>query len=372
MSGISKDSPIRVCFVSPKSYPLFDSGVESVFGGAEVDLYLFGTELAKDEHFEVSFIVADYGQPESIAIDGVRVITSLDFNKNALLGATRIWRAMRLADADVYMLKTASPGVPLAAAFCRLHHKALVYRTAHQYECDGTYLKEHFFLGRAFAASLRRAAAIFAQNCEHQKMLNETIGVDSVVIPNGHRLPVVEQTEREAILWVGRSADFKQPDKFIALAEQFPAEKFIMICSQATGDENYDQLCRKVENVSNIEFHQRVSFDEIDAFFQRARVLVNTSDAEGFANTFIQACKCATAILSLNVNPDGFLDKYSCGICCESGMVHLAEGLRFMLEKSRYVELGRNGRQYAEEHHDIAKIVEQYKAIFLELAGPLT
>jgi glycosyltransferase involved in cell wall biosynthesis len=368
MSGMSKDSPIRVCFVSPKSYPLFDSGVESVFGGAEVDLYLLGTELAKDERFEVSFIVADYGQGDSIAIDGVRVIKSLDFDKSAVSGAMRIWRAMRLADADLYMLKTASPGVPLAAAFCRLHHKALVYRTAHQYECDGTYLKEHFFLGKAFAASLRRAAAIFAQNAEHSKMLTETIGVDSVVIPNGHRLPVAGQVEREGILWVGRSADFKQPDKFIALAKQLPAEKFIMVCSQATGDENYDRLCRQVENVSNIEFHQRVRFDETDAFFQRAKVLVNTSDAEGFANTFIQACKCATAILSLNVNPDGFLDEYSCGICCNGGMERLAEGLRFMLEKNRYVELGSNGRKYVEEHHDIAKIVEQYKHIFAQLA----
>jgi len=372
MSGVSKDSPIRVCLVSPKSYPLFDSGVESVFGGAEVDMYLLGTELAKDERFEVSFIVADYGQGESIAIDGVRIIRSLDFNKNAISGAMRIWRAMRLADADVYMLETASPGVPLAAAFCRLHHKAFVYRTAHQYECDGTYLKEHFFLGRAFAASLRCAATVFAQNCEHQKILRETIGVDSVVVPNGHRFPVVGQVEREAILWVGRSADFKQPHKFITLAKQFPAEKFIMICPQATEDKNYDKLCRQVANVSNIEFHQRVGFDEIDVFFQRARVLVNTSDAEGFPNTFIQTCKCAAAILSLNVNPDGFLDKYSCGICCEGGMEHLAEGLRFILEKNRYVELGRNGRQYAEEHHDIAKIAEQYKAIFSELAGSVT
>ena len=366
MSGISKDNPIRVCFISPKSYPLFDGFVESVFGGAEVDLYLLGTELAKDERFEVSFIVADYGQGESTAIEGVRVIRSLDFNKNAVLGAMRIWRAMRLADADVYMLKTASPGVPLAAAFCRLHHKAFVYRTAHQYECDGTYLKEHFFLGRAFAASLRRAAAIFAQNCEHQKMLHETIGVDSVVIPNGHRLPAVGHLEREGILWVGRSADFKQPDKFIDLAGKFPAEKFIMVCSQAAGDKNYDRLCRHVENISNIEFHQRVRFDEIDGFFQRARVLVNTSDAEGFANTFIQACKCATAILSLNVNPDGFLDKYSCGICCDGNTERLAESLRFMLEKNRYVELGGNGRKYAEEHHDITKIVEQYKHIFTQ------
>ncbi len=53
----------RVCFVSLKAYPLFNPDISSVFGGAEVDLYMLATELANDERFEVSFIVGDYGQP---------------------------------------------------------------------------------------------------------------------------------------------------------------------------------------------------------------------------------------------------------------------------------------------------------------------
>ena len=40
------------------------SDCNGVFGGAEVDLYLLGTELAKDQNFHVTFITADWGQPE--------------------------------------------------------------------------------------------------------------------------------------------------------------------------------------------------------------------------------------------------------------------------------------------------------------------
>jgi len=33
------------------------------------------------------------------------------------------------------------------------------------------------------------------------------------------------------------------------------------------------------------------------------------------------------------------------------------------------VELGRRGRAYAEQHHDITRIIEQYKDIFSRCAG---
>jgi glycosyltransferase involved in cell wall biosynthesis len=358
---------IKVCFVSPKSYPLFERSAEGVFGGAEVDLYMLGTELAKDGNFEVSFVAADYGQDDERQIEGVRVVKSLDFDRNSLVGAIRIWRALKRADADIYVIKTASPGVPLVAMFCRLKRRAFVYRTAHKRECDGTYLKEHFVLGRAFAWSLRRARKVFAQNVSDAEGLKETIGVESVVVANGHRLGPVGESERDSILWVGRSAEFKRPEKFIALARKFAPERFVMICQRATGDKDYEQLVRKVKIVPNIEFHERVGFDKIDGFFVRAKVFVNTSDAEGFANTFIQACRAGTAILSLNVNPDNFLDKFGCGVCCGGSVDKLAQELKVMLEEDSYGELGRNGRKYAEENHDIAKIVERYKEIFSEL-----
>ncbi len=367
MSSELSDSPVRVCFIMPKGYPLFDPSIEEVFGGAEVDLYLIGTELAKDKDFEISFVTADYGQADSEVIDDVRVIKSLDFNKNSLTGAVKIWRAMRLADADIYVLKTASPGTPLVAAFCKLYGKLFVYRTAHQHECDGTYLKEHFILGRAFVWSLRKAKAVFAQNLTDKDNLEKVLNIASVVIPNAHRLKEPVKCERNSILWVGRSAEFKRPELFIEFAEKNPDQSFVMICQRATGDDNYDQLCSYAAEIKNLEFHKHVPFADIDCFFSRAKVFVNTSDSEGFPNTFIQACKSATPILSLNVDPDGFLDKFSCGLSCNGQSHRLSQGLKFMLGKNRYIELGRNARKYAQDNHNIEKVIEQYKKVFTKL-----
>ena len=358
---------IKVCFVSPKAYPLFDNTVEGVFGGAEVDLYILGTELAADAGYEVSFVVADYGQEREKTSEGVRIIKSLDFKRCALGGAVAIWRALKRADADIYVIKTASVGVPLVAAFCRLHKRAFVYRTAKKKECDGTYLKEHFILGRLFKLSLKGAAKVFAQNVSDAAQLKETVGIDSEVIPNGHRLGAMEDGERDSILWAGRSAEVKRPEKFIALARKFATTRFVMVCQRATEDKNYEQLVHRIKIVPNIEFYEKVGFDETDALFRRAKVFVNTSDSEGFANTFIQACKAQTAVLSLNVNPDGFLDKYNCGVCCGGDEDRMADELRKMLGSDSWRELGRNGRRYAEENHDIKKIVNRYKELFTEL-----
>jgi hypothetical protein len=48
---------VRVCFVSPKAYPLFDDTAKGVFGGADVDLYMLDTKLAKGSGREFESLV---------------------------------------------------------------------------------------------------------------------------------------------------------------------------------------------------------------------------------------------------------------------------------------------------------------------------
>ncbi len=366
---MSPDRPIRVCFVSPKSYPLFRPEIGGVFGGAEVDLYLLSRELAEDPHFEVSVIVADYGQAADERFGRIRLIRSLNFRSNAAVGAWRVWNACRKADADVYFLETVSMGVPLLSWFCRIHRRFFVYRTASQRETDGRYRTEHPLLGRAFARSLRHAATVFAQNQTDSENLRKTIGIQSTVIPNGQPIPILSDSHRDCILWSGRSESVKGPRRFLDLARSLPEERFVMLCSRATGDQDYDRLQQAARQIPNLQWHEQIPFAETDAFFRRAKVLVNTSDSEGFANAFIQACKYAVPILSLTVNPDLFLTRYSCGLCVGGDPKRLSEGLQFLLRENRFVELGKNARAYAEANHDIVQIIEQYKSLFIGLTA---
>jgi glycosyltransferase involved in cell wall biosynthesis len=355
---------IRVCFISPKAYPIFNPQVESVFGGAEVDTYMIATELAKDRGFDVSFIVADYGQPQKEVRENVRILKSLNFKQNPLTGAREIWKALKRADADIYMMKTASAGVPLVQHFCRKYNKRFIYKTAHQRECDGSYLRQHPMLGRLFARSLKKAARVITQNQQDQDNLKQRFNIDSIVIANGHRIAESTESEKEMILWVGRSTAVKGPRRFLELAKALPQEPFVMICQRATGDTVYDDLKANAAKIDNVQFIERVPFGEVDHYFEKAKIFVNTSDSEGFPNTFIQACKASTAILSYAVNPDQFLDEQRCGMCCNTDMSTLITQLRKLLKDDLFKQFGRNGKKYVNEKHNIQTIIESYKAIF--------
>ena len=358
---------VKICFIAPKAYPLFNPDIKKVFGGAEVDLYLLAGTLAKDEKFEVSFIVADYGQKKFEKIKNVNIIKSLDFKQNPLTSAIKIWNALKTANADIYMIKTASMGMSLVAFFCKFKNKIFIYRTASQRECDGTYLKQNRIAGKLFSFSLRKTTQIVTQNQNDRKNLKKTIGIESIVIPNAHHLPRLENLKRDTILWVGRSAKVKRPDLFIELAEKLPNEKFVMICQHATGDSSYGQLIEKTEKIDNLEFIKHVPFKQVDDFFLKAKVFVNTSDSEGFPNTFIQACKCATPILSLRVNPDNFISDFNCGICANGNWNGFLQQLKELLLPEKQLEYGRNARKYAEQKHDIKKTAEIYKKLFSDL-----
>lgn len=365
MNKNSAKKPVCVCFVMMKAYPLFNPEIKAVFGGAEVDFYNLATELSRDENFEVKFIVADYGQSEIETRENVTLIRSLDFKKNLINQTACLWRAMRQANASIYLQKAASWGTFFVAMFCKMNKRFFIYRTAKAEESKGAWPK-NYFERKAFWYSLRHADKVLVQNDADKHNLSSTLGIESVAIPNGHILSTLVKNNRDYVLWVGRSTKVKRPELFIDLAESTPNEKFVIICQRGTGDNDYEKIVSRAKQVKNLEFIERVPFNEIDGWFQRAKVLVNTSDTEGFPNTFVQACKSGTPILSLNVNPDGFLDSYKCGLCAKGDREKFKNMLIKLLGPDS-VEFGKNARKYVEQHHDIAKIIESYKEIFYNL-----
>jgi glycosyltransferase involved in cell wall biosynthesis len=366
--GQTNKRKIRVCFVSPKAYPIFEPQVESVFGGAEVDLYLLATELAKDDRFDVRFIVGDYGQPDIETRENVTLYKSIDVLKNYIIQGPKIWRAFCRADAHVYMHEACSLGTALAAFFCKIHKRRFVYRTASSLEASGQH-SGRWSIRRPFIRwAFRKADVFIVQNEQDAANALRTVGRNAMIVKNACRIHPVDQIEKKGVLWVGRSKHVKRPDLFIKLAKAFPDIPFTMICQHSLDEDGYPDLIESASKLPNLEFLKRVPFQDVDAYFEKALIFINTSDSEGFPNTFVQSCKAGTAILSLNVNPDGFLDKHQCGFCANGNWELFISKLKEWINTDQASALGQNGLDYIKSHHDIITIIQQYKDILERLS----
>ena len=173
------------------------------------------------------------------------------------------------------------------------------------------------------------------------------------------------------ILWVGRSEKVKRPDLFIKLAEQNSSFEFKIVCPKAFDDsiDHYQSLRQNAIKLKNLEFIEYVPFDEIDTYFQKTKIFVNTSDREGFPNAIIQAAKNGTPIISLNVDPNNFLNEYKCGFFCNGDFSEMNERLSQLLtDDSLYYQMSKNAYNYATENHDITKNTKQFYNLIKDAA----
>jgi glycosyltransferase involved in cell wall biosynthesis len=354
------------------AYALFKKE-EGNFGGAEINLYYLATEFAKRKEYRVEFLVSDFGQENIEMHENVRVVKLKWLNDKKYPGIPyKIMRRVYLIysliinKSEIYITTTASE---YSAYFILIgkyiRRKKVVFRVAHEWDIDKS-LSSLSTIPRVFHRySLPRFDQIIVQSDIQKRLLSENYNLNSVLIANG--FPVKdynEQPERDYILWVGRSAEFKRPDLFVKLAGELPNEKFLMILS---GENDLkEKIKENASDVLNIRIIDFVSFFDIDEVFIKAKCFVNTSVKEGFPNTFIQSGLASTPILSFNVDPDGILEKYSMGFCCNEDMQKAIQYLH-KLDKQTMSRMGENALRYVNEHHLLKDKVNDYNKIFLDL-----
>jgi len=149
----------------------------------------------------------------------------------------------------------------------------------------------------------------------------------------------------------------KNPDLFLKLAILFPDEKFVMICPyDISQKENWEKLKSRTDEIDNLTFIKKVPFYEIQKYFNKALLFVNTSDFEGFPNTFLQAAQGKTPVISLNVNPDNFITEYDCGSFADGSFKKMVSGIKNLLENNNdRTKKGENLFRYLKENHDFKK-----------------
>jgi glycosyltransferase involved in cell wall biosynthesis len=174
---------------------------------------------------------------------------------------------------------------------------------------------------------------------------------------------------KKYILWVGRCNKGKRPELFLRIVKKFPKEKFIMISPMVSDERDlFDQIKQEASQLTNLVFIERVSFFEIQKYFNEAKIFLGTSDYEGFPNTYLQACLGGTPIISLRVNPDNFITENNLGYCANGKLDLMLDKINYILNHpDDWLEKSRNALKYVKKNHNINIIGKKWRAILEKL-----
>jgi glycosyltransferase involved in cell wall biosynthesis len=365
---------IKVCFFSPASYPYFKNIPQTNFGGAEFQMFLLSSEIAKNPEFEIYFLTEKQKQKRTETYENIILVRSITMNHDdgmiaKLIKSLHYFLILIKLKPDVIITTTFNPIVGITAFYKKIFKKKLIHRSANDVDTDMSRIKRSGISGKIFKYGLEHADVVLSQNQYQKKMLAQCHSIKGVEFKNVFSFNNPKIIEKKHVLWVGRTVDFKQPELFIKLAHCLPEIQFVMICPYHKKDfKQWYKLKSEAEKLKNLSFIECVQFNEILSYFNEALVFINTSDYEGFPNTFLQAASTKTPIISLNVNPDNFISAYNCGIFCENNFEKLIQETKaLVLNKDDLRIKGENAFNYLSENHNIKKNIKNLEEIIKHL-----
>jgi len=134
--------------------------------------------------------------------------------------------------------------------------------------------------------------------------------------------------------------------------------------SHSAEPEYYNKIKKNAEKIKNLDFIGFVPHNEIDKYYRKSSLLINTSSSEGFPNTFLEAWGNFTPVISLGFDPDEIISRYKLGLYLEN-FDDLVENTR-MLQKNNNLrkKIGIQSRKYVEKEHNVDLIVSEYGKFF--------
>jgi glycosyltransferase involved in cell wall biosynthesis len=314
---------MKICLVGLDNLPLLAPEYsQHHVGGESVQQTLLGRALARRGH-EVSMVVADYGQADGAEWEAIRVFKA--YRPHAGLPVLRfihprwtgMWSALARADADLYYTSCAGMHVGLVALFCRRFRRRFVFRTASDPDCDRSRVRVFVRFARdrwLYAQGLRRADAILVQSASQAETLARSYGLASRVAGMLVEKPLPVADRDIDVLWVGNIQRVKRPDRVLELAERLPQVMIHMVGGPLPRQET---LFRDVKHAAaaraNVSFHGHLSYRDTNDLYGRAKVLVNTSEVEGFPNSYLQAWIRGVPVVTL-IDPDGVIEREGLGV----------------------------------------------------------
>ena len=341
---------------------------DQLLGGAEQQLkYL--SEFMRDSGIDVHVIFPNRNANVTSA-NGLHLhnlgenILPGTFGKSWFLFNQKIQHRLTMINPDVIITRTYSSFAGIAAHYAKLHNKKHVHFIASDSEIDIFHQKisilkimdriERYFFKKTFSAH----SQLICQNQHQQKQVKELFDIDAQLSTQIAAEPennsFKKPDDKIIVTWIANLKPVKRPEHYFTIAKAFadnPNISFIMIGPDHRNA--YDAQLAKMKNQSNFSYLGKLSNEKVNETLESAHILINTSDHEGFSNTFIQAWMREVLVISLNSNPDNILTNQKVGFLIHS-VDQIIEKLRYLTKNRNQVYLlGKNAREYSLRNHSL-------------------
>ncbi|MBQ0819729.1 glycosyltransferase family 4 protein [Microvirga sp. HBU67558] len=358
---------LRWCFFSPgyRSVKVL-GGDTSTSGGAEAQVAYLAAALAGLGH-DVSLIFGDGRASGHVeVISGVTCIDAAPSWKN-VQSLRHMWRALDAAAPDVIYARLPSDFLWVLSLFARQRRNVrFIYALANDLHCSiwSSYSYKKWFHCPLFALGLIGADTLAIQHEGQERLLGPSLRDRAVQVPNLVRF--IEDSPRRLgaalydAIWIAQIRPVKQLGVFLDMAAALPELEFAVVGGRdlMTSEGEFGMLEDRIARLGNVKYFGPLHSEKVREILAQSRVLVNTSRAEGFPNTMLEAWSLGIPVVSLTVDPGGVIVSEGLGRC--SGDVENLVRDVHMLSRTNSLneEYGRNGLRYVSRRHSLGAVCE--------------
>lgn len=315
-------------------------------GGAEYQAKIISEQILLMEGKEVFYISFGHDCDEVIYVGGVKVYcfknpTMFDsFTLYKRIGL-KIKKIIKNEKPDIIYQRILNSYSPHLVALANILRIKILIHVADNYSLSFSY-NLRSFIRRLFFNRIRKffnkgTSVGFIAQTKYQEARLKHLGIPALAqIYNMHPLP----TKNEAsdfllngleflvngnlnVFWIANERPVKRLDLALKLAAELSQCRVNFIFIGKTNNQFLIETERDRTN-GNIFYLGQRDNDFINPILNYAHFLLNTSDSEGFSNTFIQAWLRGVPVLSLNSDPDDLIKNYNLGLCSGGELSDLA------------------------------------------------
>jgi glycosyltransferase involved in cell wall biosynthesis len=346
---------------------------EQAMGGAELQISYLAKSLKK-HNFDVHFIYEDKGSEISNKL-GIKLHPLKKINIKKTLGQRwflykkKIISQLNEINPDVIYTRFFSSWSGFAAEYAAKNEIKHIWAIAHDTDVGRIQKKvsifrlfdkiENKFVIKAF----NKASYILTQNKFQQQLLYKNYH------RTGVRINQMTEECKEAdikknknpilVVWVANLKQIKRPELFTELARSFENVRSINFTMVGRSNEKYQKLIAAANRLSNFQYLGELKNTEVNKILLQSHILINTSEYEGFSNTFVQAWMRKVIVISMNSNPDDIITEQKIGFMCPT-VNDMKDKVEFLIKNPDIRQnMAQKAYDYAVKNHSLDKNINK-------------